>query len=59
MFDFTKRFNKMYNKIPHEIKTYETSAKLTFSNAFDAEFSFLLRERRFFTLSLMQEASLK
>jgi hypothetical protein len=34
--DFTKRFNKMYSKIPHEIKPAETSAKLTFFNAFDA-----------------------
>jgi hypothetical protein len=29
--DFTKRFNKMYSKIPDEIKPIETSAKITFS----------------------------
>jgi hypothetical protein len=55
--DFTKRFNKMYSKIPDEIKPTETSAKITFSNAFDAEFSLLLREIRYVTLSLMWEAS--
>jgi hypothetical protein len=42
IFDFTKRFNKMYSKIPNEIKPTETSAKITFANAFDAEFSILL-----------------
>ena len=36
--DFTKRFNKMYSKIPNEIKPTETSARITFANAFDAEF---------------------
>jgi hypothetical protein len=34
--DFTKIFNKMYSKIPDEIKPTETSAKITFVNAFDA-----------------------
>jgi hypothetical protein len=57
--DFTKRFNKMYSKIPDEIKPTETSAKITFSNAFDAEFSLLLRERRSATLILMQEATIE
>jgi hypothetical protein len=57
--DFTKRFNKMYGKIPEEIKPSETSAKITFANAFDAEFSLLLRERRSTTLSLMQDAAIE
>ena len=57
--DFTKIFNKMYSKIPDKIKPIETSAKITFSNAFDDEFSLLLRERRSVTLSLMQEASIE
>jgi hypothetical protein len=56
---FTKRFNKMYSKIPTEIKPTETSAKITFANAFDVEFSLLLRERRDVTLKNMQEASLE
>jgi hypothetical protein len=57
--DFTKRFNQMYGKIPEEIKPSETSAKITFANAFDAEFSLLLRERRTTTLSLMQDAAIE
>ena len=41
--DFTKHFNKMYSKIPAEIKPIETSAKVTYVNSFDIEFSLLLR----------------
>jgi hypothetical protein len=48
----------MYSKIPDEIKPSKTSAKITFANAFDAEFSSLLRERRSATLSQMQEAAI-
>ena len=55
----TKRLNKMYSKIPEEIKPTETSAKNTFDNSFDAEFSLLLRERRYVTLILMQEAAIE
>jgi hypothetical protein len=36
IYDFTKRFNKMYSKIPDEIKPIETSSKINFANAFDA-----------------------
>ena len=57
--DFTKRFNKMYSKIPAKIKPTETSAKLTYTNSFDAEFSLLSRERRAITLVNMQEAALE
>jgi hypothetical protein len=49
----------MYGKIPEEIKPSETSAKITFANAFDAEFSLLLRERRNTTLSLMQDVAIE
>jgi hypothetical protein len=37
----------------------KTSTKITFANAFDAEFSLLLRERRSTTLLSMQEAALE
>jgi hypothetical protein len=57
--DFTKRFNKMYTKIPDEIKPIETSAKSNFLNAFDGEFSLLLRERRYASLSSMQEENIE
>jgi hypothetical protein len=51
--DFTKRFNEMYGRIPYEIKPTKASAKITYANAFDAEFSLLLRERRSTTLLSM------
>jgi hypothetical protein len=54
--DFSKRFNKMYNKIPAEIKPSEASAKITYANTFDPDFCLLLRERRATTLAHMQDA---
>lgn len=56
---FTKRFNKMYHKIPDEIKPSKTSANITFANSFQYEFSLLLRERRSPSLRSMQEATLE
>ena len=55
---FSKIFNKMYGRIPAEIKPSETSVKLTYANAFDNEFSLLLREIRHFSLLNMQDATL-
>ena len=49
----------MYGRIQTEIKPSETSAKLTYANAFDHEFSLHLRERRPVTLLNMQEAALE
>jgi hypothetical protein len=57
--DFSKRFNKMYNKIPAEIKPTEASAKITYASAFDPDFCLLLRERRATSLAHMQDASLE
>ena len=57
--DFSKRFSKMYGRIPAEIKPSETSAKLTYANSFDHEFSLLLREIRPITLLNMQESALE
>ena len=37
--EFSKCFNKMYGRIPTEIKTSKTSAKLTYANAFEHELS--------------------
>jgi hypothetical protein len=59
VFDFYKRFNKMYNKIPDEIKPTETFAKITYASAFDPEFFLLLRERRSTSLVHMQDAALE
>jgi hypothetical protein len=57
--DFSKRFNKMYNKIPAEIKPSEAFEKITYSSAFDPDFYLLLRERRDATLAHMQDAAVE
>ena len=57
--NFSKRFNKMYSRIPSEIKPTETSAKLTYANAFDHEFSLILREMRPLSLLNIQHAALE
>ena len=56
---FSKRFNRMYGRVLVEIKASENSAKITYANAFDHEFSLLLRERRPVTLLNMQESALE
>jgi hypothetical protein len=57
--DFSKKFNKMYNKIPPEIKPFEASAKITYASTFDLDFCLLLRERRATTLAHMQDAAME
>jgi ribonuclease HI len=57
--DFSKRFNKMYNKIPAEIKPSEASAKITYASAFDPDLCLLLRERRATSLANMQDVALE
>ena len=49
----------MFNKIPAKIKPTDTSAKITYANAFDSELCLLLRETRSASLSLMQDAALE
>jgi hypothetical protein len=57
--DFTKRFNRMYSKIPAKIKPSDASTKIIYSDSFDSDLCLLLRERRSPTLSLMQDATLE
>ena len=57
--DFTKRFNKVYQKIPVEVNPPETTAMITFSNAFDAKFALWLRAAKPQTLAAMQEATIE
>jgi hypothetical protein len=57
--DFSKRFNKMYNKIPIEIKPSKTFAKITYDSAFDPKFCLMLGERRDTSLAHMQDATLE
>jgi hypothetical protein len=59
VFEFSKRFNKMYNKILDEIKPIETSTKITYASAFNPEFCLVLRERRSPSLVHMQDVSLE
>jgi hypothetical protein len=53
--EFTQRFNKLYNKIPAEVKPSQPSAKETYAGAFDLDFALLLRERRSIDLPKMQD----
>jgi hypothetical protein len=57
--NFSKRFNKMYNKIPAEIKPSEASAKITYASAFEPDLYLLLRERRATSLANMQDEALE
>jgi hypothetical protein len=57
--DFSKRFNKMYHKIPAEINPSEDSTKITYANTFDPDFCLLLRERRATSLAHMQDAAVE
>jgi hypothetical protein len=57
--DFSKRFNKMYNKIPAEIKPSEASANISYASAFGPDLCLLLRERRATSLAQMQYASIE
>jgi hypothetical protein len=57
--NFSKIFNKMYNKIPVEIKPSESSAKITYASTFDLDFCLLLRERRATTLAHIQDLAIE
>jgi hypothetical protein len=57
--DFTQRFNKLYNKIPAEVKPSQPIAKVTFAGAFELDFALLLRERRYSTLAGMQDDAIE
>jgi hypothetical protein len=53
--DFNRRFNKIYNKIPRDIKPSQPETKVTYVGAFDDDFSMVLRERRSPTFLVMQD----
>ena len=57
--DFTKRFNKVYQKIPIEVKPPETTAMIAFANAFDVKFALWLRAAKPQTLAAMQEVAIE
>jgi hypothetical protein len=49
----------MYQKIPNDIRIVERLAKVTYANAFDDYFCFLLREIRSATLDDMKDSTLE
>jgi uncharacterized small protein (DUF1192 family) len=57
--NFSKRFNKMYNKILAEIKPSEASAQISYASAFDPDLCLVLRERRATSLAQMQDAAIE
>jgi hypothetical protein len=57
--DFSKIFNKMFNKIPVEINPTESSAKIIYASSFDPDFYLLLWERRATSLAHMQDVALE
>jgi hypothetical protein len=57
--EFIQRFNKLYRKIPAEVKPSQPAAKVTFAGAFDSDFALLLRERRATTLAGMQDDAIE
>jgi hypothetical protein len=57
--NFSKRFNKMYNKIPAEIKPLESLTKISYASAFGPNFCLLLRERRATSLAQMKYAAIE
>ena len=59
LINFTKRFNKVFQKIPIKVKPPETTTMITFTNAFDAKFSLWLRVAKPQSLPAMQEAAIE
>jgi len=53
--EFIQIFNKLYNKIPVEVKPSQVAAKVTFTRDFEPNFALLLRERRGVNLTRMQD----
>lgn len=57
--NFSKRFNKIYNSIQTHLKPPRALAQLRYAEAFDSDFSLLLRERDSSTLADMKNDAIK
>ena len=57
--NFTKRFNKVFQKIAAEVKPPETIAIITYANVFDGKFALWLRASKPATLLAMQEVAIE
>ena len=56
---FSKRFNKLYDFIPTHLKPPQALAQMRYAEAFDYDFSILLRERESPSLAEMQNDAVK
>ena len=57
--ELIRRFNKIYNILPMEIKPPPTGEKISFVGEFESDFGFTLRERRSTTLYQIQTNALE
>lgn len=57
--EFVRRFNKLYNSLPAEIKPPPAGAEITFAQAFESNLGFTLRERRDPTIDQIQTYALE
>jgi hypothetical protein len=57
--EFIQIFNKIYHKIPTEVKPSQPAAKVTFVGAFEPNCTLLLRERRSVDLTRMQDDTIE
>ena len=48
--NYSKVYNTMFNKMPAKNNPIDTSAKLTYPTAFDAEFSLYLQKEELLTM---------
>ena len=57
--DFSTRFMKTYDSIPADVKPPLGAAKLHYAYAFSSEFTLLLRERRYVSMTYMMDHVIK
>jgi hypothetical protein len=57
--EFNRRFNKIYKKIPRDIKPSQLVEKVTYVGAFVVDFSMVLRERRSPNFLIMQDDAIE
>lgn len=53
--EYNNIFNKVYNKVPVDIKPSQETAKLTYIGSFEPGFAMMLHERKSTTLPIMQD----
>jgi hypothetical protein len=58
-FHFNRIFNKLYKNIPRDINPSQPTSKVTYTGAFDFDFSMVLREMRSPTLLVMQDDAIE